>query len=167
MSNKFLLPQVALSSTQILTQLSSGQLLAIDSRHRGGLIICKRHHAEFAGPGSAVGGVCDIDCGRVIPIGDLALIHPESFPERQKAFAMRQKWFGLTLKVMETQVPLKRAGAILYLLDKYFGSECVRPLPDEIIGQLVGVLPKTVKIARQARATPSQNQQPNPNLAPV
>lgn len=167
MSNKSLLPQVALSSTQILTQLSSGQLLAIDGRRRGGLIICKRHHAEFAGPGSAVGGICDIDCGRVIPIGDLALIHPQSFPDRQKAFATRQKWFGFTLKVMETQVPVKRAIAILYLLDKYFGSECINQLPDEIIGQLVGVFPKTVKMARQTRATQSQNQPPKPKVASV
>ena len=165
MSNKFLLPQVALSSTQILTQLSSGQLLAIDSRRRGGLIICKRHHAEFAGPGSAVGGVCDIDCGRVIAIGDVALIYPESFQDRQKAFAIRQKWFGFTMKVMETSIPLKRAYAILYLLEKYFGQESVSPLSDEVIGQLVGVLPKTVKMARQARKTQSQSQK-NPKLAP-
>lgn len=152
MSDKSLLPQVRFCSNQILSQLSSGQLLAIDSSRRGGLIICKRHHAEFVGPGAAVGGACDVDCSKVIPVGDLNLTHPESFQERQKAYKMRQGWFRFTLKAMESSVPLKRAGAILYLLEKYFGSESINPLADEAIAQLVGVLPKTVKMARQYRA---------------
>ncbi|HEY9849550.1 MAG TPA: hypothetical protein V6D28_08850 [Leptolyngbyaceae cyanobacterium] len=159
MPEQNLLPQVTFSPTQILTQLSSGQLLMIESNRRGGLIICKRHHAEFAGPGSAVGGVCDIDCGKVIPIGDLALTHPESHQERQKAYAMRQKWFRFTQKAMETSVPLKRAEAILYLFDKYFGVQSISLVSDETIGQLVGVFPKTVQMARQYRQNQSERQQ--------
>lgn len=91
MSRTSFLPQNTVNSTQVLTQLSSGQILTIDSRCRGGLILCKRHHAEFAGYGAAVGGICDIDCNRIIPIGEVSLIHPESFLERQKAFKMRQR----------------------------------------------------------------------------
>lgn len=158
MPEKNLLPQVTFSPTQILSQLSSGQLLMIESNRRGGLIICKRHHAEFAGPGSAVGGFCDIDCGKVIPIGDLGLTYPECYQERQKAFVIRQKWFRFTQKAMETSVPLKRAGAILYLFEKYFGSESINLVSDEIISQLVGVFPKTVQMARQYR----QNQVEKP-----
>lgn len=131
MSNKSLLPQITVNSTQVLTQLSSGQLLTIDPRRRGGLIVCKRHHAEFAGPGSAVGGVCDIDSSKVIPVGDLGLTHPESYQERQKAYAMRQKWFRFTQKAMESSVPLQRAQTILFLL-----VDTPMPKGDGILGSL-------------------------------
>ncbi|MCL1471022.1 hypothetical protein [Argonema antarcticum] len=167
MSNKSLLPQITVNSTQVLTQLSSGQLLTIDPRRRGGLIVCKRHHAEFAGPGSAVGGVCDIDSSKVIPVGDLGLTHPESYQERQKAYAMRQKWFRFTQKAMESSVPLQRAQAILFLLDKYFGFETVNHLPDEVLGQLVGVLPKTMKMGRQCMANLPQSKQQDAKLVRV
>lgn len=91
-----------------MTQLNSGQIVKIDSRCRGGIILCKRHHAEFAGYGAAVGGSCDIDCNRVIPVGEVSLIHPESFPERQKAFIIRQRWFRFTQKAIESSVPLTK-----------------------------------------------------------
>jgi len=139
----------------------------VDSRRRGGIILCKRHHAEFAGPGSAVGGACDIDCCRMIPIGDVAMIHPESYQDRQKAYLMRQRWFRFTQKAMESSVPLKRAYAILVMLEKYFGAESTSSVPDEIICQLVGVLPKTVTMARQYKANQPARQQPNSTVLQV
>jgi hypothetical protein len=161
MSHQSLLPQIIVNSKQVLTQLNSGQILKIDSRHRGGVILCKRHHAEFAGPGAAVGGVCDIGCNRVIPVGDVSLIHPESFPERQKAFKIRQRWFGFTQKAMESSVPLQRAYMILIMLEKYFGTEAVNSISDEIICQIIGVLPKTVTMARQYKAHQVETKQAN------
>ncbi|MFB2936345.1 hypothetical protein ACE1B6_13920 [Aerosakkonemataceae cyanobacterium BLCC-F154] len=152
MLQQSLLPQLTVNSKQVLTQLNSGQILKIDSHCRGGLILCKRHHAEFAGPGAAVGGVCDVDCNRVIAIGNVTLIHPESFAERQKAFTIRQKWFRFTQKAMETSVPLQRAYRILVMLEKYFGTEAINSIADDILSQLIGVLPKTVNIARQYKA---------------
>lgn len=152
MLQQSLLPQLTVNSKQVLTQLNSGQMLKIDSRCQGGLILCKRHHAEFAGPGAAVGGACDVDCNRVIAIGNVTLTHPESFPERQKAFTMRQRWFRFTQKAMESSVPLQRAHTILAMLEKYFGTEAVNSIPDDILSQLIGVLPKTVSIARHDNA---------------
>ncbi|MFB2892733.1 hypothetical protein ACE1CI_07305 [Aerosakkonemataceae cyanobacterium BLCC-F50] len=161
MSQQSLLPQLTVNSKQVLTQLNSGQILKIDSRCRGGIILCKRHHAEFAGYGAAVGGSCDIDCNRVIPIGDVSLIHPESFPERQKAFTIRQRWFRFTQKAMESSVPLQRAYMILVMLEKYFGTEAVSSISDDILSGLIGVLPKTVSMARQYKTNHGETKQSN------
>lgn len=43
-------------ASDLLSQLNSGQLLMVNRNRRNGLIIYKRFHAEFAGPGAAVGG---------------------------------------------------------------------------------------------------------------
>ncbi|MBE9227189.1 hypothetical protein IQ264_17305 [Phormidium sp. LEGE 05292] len=136
-------------------------MLQVDSRYRGGIILCKPHHAEFAGYGAAVGGSCDIDCNRVIPIGEVSLIHPESFPERQKAFIMRQRWFRFTQKAMESSVPLQRAYMILVMLEKYFGIEAANSISDDVLCQLIGVLSKTVSMARQYKANQVKIKQPN------
>lgn len=165
MSQQSLLPQLTVNSKQVLTQLNSGQILAIDSQCRGGIILCKRHHAEFAGYGAAVGGICDIGCDRVIPIGDVRLIYPESHQERQKAFNIRQRWFRFIQKAMETSVPLQRAYMILVMLEKYFGKEAVNSISDEILCQLIGVLPRTVSIARQYHAKQVETRQSNSAVA--
>lgn len=167
MSTKSLLPQLKVNSTQILTQLNSGRLLMIDHRRRGGLILCKAHHAEFAGSGAAVGGVCDMCCVRVFTVGDLGLLHPESHQERQQAYTTRLRWFRCTQKAMESSIPLQRAYAILWQLEKYFSPETISSIPDEIISQLVGVLPKTVSMARQYRAKQSESIQTDSKLLPV
>jgi hypothetical protein len=62
------------------------ELLIVSPHRRNGLILFKRYHAEFAGPGAAVGGLIDRDCQRVLPIGNLSLISPESSEERQRAY---------------------------------------------------------------------------------
>jgi hypothetical protein len=38
----------------------------------------------------------------------------------------------------------------LILLDKYFDAQIIDPLSDEVLAQLVGVLPKTISMARQS-----------------
>ncbi|NEQ68160.1 MAG: hypothetical protein F6K21_22175, partial [Symploca sp. SIO2D2] len=90
--------------TDILNQLQSGQLLQVYGRRGNALIIVHRHHAELAGPGAAVGSVFDFDCCRVIPIGRVSIIYPESSAKRQQACAMRQRWIRFTQKAMETYV---------------------------------------------------------------
>jgi hypothetical protein len=112
------------------------------------MIICHRYHAEIAGPGAAIGGVFDFDCKRVIPLGKISLVYPESRLERQQAYAVRQKWLGFTKQAMNSYVPLERAHKILTLLYKYFEPQIIDKLPDEIIGQLVGVMAKTVGMVR-------------------
>ncbi|QZZ23631.1 hypothetical protein J5X98_17730 [Leptothermofonsia sichuanensis E412] len=132
-----------------MTQLNSGQLLVVNSRRRNGLIIYKRFHAEFAGPGAAVGSFFDVDCSRVIPVGDLSLVYPESQEERQKGYLIRRQWIRLTQQLTDNPVPLQRAQLILNQFENYFGPETVADLPDEAFALLVGVLPQTVRIMRR------------------
>jgi hypothetical protein len=114
------------------------------------IIIYHRHHAELAGPGAAVGGVFDVDCCRIIPVGKVSLVYPASRSERQKAYTLRQQWTLFTLKAMESWVPLQRAQNLLMLLYKYFDPQVIDQLPDEVLAQLVGVLPKTIATIRRA-----------------
>jgi hypothetical protein len=137
------------NDSDILTQLNSGQLLVVNSRRRNGLIIYKRFHAEFAGPGAAVGSFFDIDCSRVIPVGDLSLVFPDSQEERQKGYLIRRQWIRLTQQLTDNPVPLQRAQMILNQFENYFGPETVADLPDEAFALLVGVLPQTVRIMRR------------------
>jgi hypothetical protein len=65
---------------------------------------------------------------------------------------------------MESWVPLQRAKNLLILLDKYFDPQIINQLPDEVLAQLVGVLPKTMSLVRQSiesqeSSTPQVSQQ--------
>lgn len=150
MTDQALIRRPLTQPTEILSQLQSGQLLQLRGRRGNAIIICHRHHAELAGAGAAVGGVLDLDCRRVIPIGKISLVYPESRSERQRAYAMRQQWILFTHKAMESWVPLQRARNLLVQLYRYFEPELIDQLPDEILAQLVGVLPKTIGMVRQS-----------------
>jgi hypothetical protein len=135
-------------ASAILAQLHDKQLLIVNSRRRNGLIIYKHYHAEFAGPGSAVGGVFDLDCRRVLPVGNLSLIRAESSDERQRAYLIRRQWIRLTKQITDNPVPLQRAQMILNQFEHYFDSETIAQVPDEAFALLVGVLPQTIRKAR-------------------
>ncbi|MBE9127065.1 MULTISPECIES: hypothetical protein [unclassified Coleofasciculus] len=136
--------------TEILIQLQTGQLLKVNGSRGNAIIICHSHHAELAGPGAGVGGLFDADCTRVIPVGNISLVYPESRSERQKAYVLRQNWISFTQHAMNTYVPLQRAKLIFMLLHRYFDASIIQQLPDEVIAQLVGVLPRTIGMVRQA-----------------
>jgi len=138
-----------IGSRDILTQLNSGQLLMVNSRRRNGLIIYKRFHAEFAGPGAAIGSFFDIDCQRAVAVGDLSLVYPETQEERQNAYKIRRQWIRLTQQLTDNPVPLQRAQMILNQFENYFGAEMVAELPDEAFALLVGVLPQTIRMMRR------------------
>jgi len=142
------------NASEVLTQLNSGQLLMVNSRRRNGLIIYKRFHAEFAGPGAAIGSFFDVDCQRAIPVGDLSLVYPETQEDRQKAYLIRRQWIQLTKQFTDNPVPLQRAQMILNQFDNYFGAETVAQLPDEAFALLVGVLPQTIKMMRRNPDSP-------------
>jgi hypothetical protein len=131
-------------ASRILEQLQDKQLLIVNSHRRNGLILYKRYHAEFAGPGAAVGGVFDLDCQRVLPVGDLSLISPKSSDDRQRAYLIRRQWIRLTKQITDNPVPLQRAQMILNQFDHYFDPGTITKLPDEAFALLVGVLPHTV-----------------------
>jgi len=164
MTDKSLIRRPISQPTEILSQLQSGQLLRVNGSRGNAIIIFHRHHAELAGPGAAVGGVFDLDCSRVIPVGNISLVYPESRLERQKAYARRQQWNLFTQHAMESWVPLQRAKNLLILLHQYFDPQIIDQLPDEILAQLVGVFPKTIGMVRQSlksqpESTPQDLQQ--------
>jgi hypothetical protein len=136
-------------SSDLLTMLHSGKVFMVNSRRRNGLILLKPFHAEFAGPGAAVGGDCDHDCLGALPIGNLSLLTPDSHDERQKAYLIRRQWTRLTRQITENSLPQKRVQKILDQFEQYFPLETVARLPDEIFALLVGVLPQTVKVVRR------------------
>jgi len=133
---------------KILKQLHDKQLLIVNSRARNGLILYKPYHAEFAGPGAAVGGLVDLDCHQVLPVGNLSLICPELSHERQQAILIRRQWVRLTEKITKNPVPLQRAKMILNQFENYFDQETITQLPDEAFALLVGVLPHTIRKVR-------------------
>ena len=150
MTAQSLVPRLITHPTEILNQLQSGQLLRVKACSGNAIIICHRHHAELAGPGAAVGSSFDIDCSRVIPVGNISIVYPESRTERQEAYRRRQQWILFSQHAMKSCVPLQRANNLLILLDKYFDPQTIDPLSDEVLAQLVGVLPKTIGMARQS-----------------
>jgi hypothetical protein len=138
------------NSPELITQLNSGQLLMVNSRRRNGLVIYRQFHAEFAGPGAAVGGFFDADCTKAIPVGDLSLVEPDTHEERQKAYLIRRQWIRLTQQFTDNAVPLQRAQMILNQFENYFDPVTVTQLPDEAFALLVGVLPQTIRMVRQS-----------------
>ncbi|HBB30585.1 MAG TPA: hypothetical protein DC064_01710 [Cyanobacteria bacterium UBA9273] len=129
---------------RILQQLHNQQLLIVNPRRKNGLILYKRYHAEFAGPGSAVGGLFDVDCQKVLPVGNLDLISAESSDERQRAYLIRRQWVRLTKQITDNPDPLQRAQKILEQFEGFFDTETIAQLPDDAFALLVGVLPHTV-----------------------
>jgi len=136
-------------SSLILAEINSGQLLMVDSRRRNGLILIKRFHAEFAGPGAAVGGAFDVDSVQAIPVGDFCLVSPQSPEERQKAFGIRRHWVRLTEQLTRKPVALERAQMLLTQFEQYFDAETVVQIPDRALALLIGVFPQTILRARE------------------
>ncbi|MDB9372246.1 hypothetical protein [Nodularia sphaerocarpa] len=135
--------------SDILTLLHSGKVFVVNSRKRNGLILFKRYHAEFAGPGAAVGGNYDLDCERVLPIGNLSFFTPESYEERQKAYLIRRQWIRLIKQITEHPLPQQRVQKIVDQFEQYFPLPMVAQMPDIAFALLVGVLPQTVSIVRR------------------
>lgn len=138
------------SNPSILEQIRSKQWFAVDRRRRNGLIIVKQFHAEFAGPGAAVGGLFDHDAAYVIPVGDFLMVSPNNYRDRQEAFLIRRQWIKLTNQVTDESVPVRRAQMMLTQFDNYFERAVVDQVPDEAFALLVGVFPHTVRLARLA-----------------
>jgi hypothetical protein len=140
-----------LSSTivsELFDQMQGGQLLAVDSHKRGGLIVLKRFHAEFAGPGAAFGSLFDQDCVAVLPVGDFAATLPTAQEDRQKAYLIRRQWIRLIQQITDNPDASDRVLTLLNQFNNYFDWHTVSQLPDEAFALMVGVLPQTVKQVR-------------------
>ncbi len=133
----------------LLRYIQEGRVLAINKRKRNGLVLYKQFHAEFAGPGAAVGGVFDADCQKVIPVGNLSLVAPETHEERQEAYLIRRQWIRLTQQFTDTSEAIQRAKKILNQFETYFDAPTIARIPDESFALMVGVMPSTVRLARR------------------
>lgn len=136
------------SSDIVLDQINNGKLWIVNSRRRNGVVVYKRFHAEFAGPGAAVGGALDVGCDRITALGNLSLIEPKSYEEKQKAIRIRLQWVRLTQNFTDKPIPLERAQMILEQFKTYFDQSIVDSVPDEAFSMMVGVFPRTVQRAR-------------------
>ncbi len=149
MSNQALIPNPAQQNTQLLSRLQSGQLLQVHAPRGGTVIICHKYYAQIVGHGAAIGGSLDVDCDRIIPIGNVSFSYPKSRAERQKAYQVRKRWIEATQKAVKHLVAANRARIILVMLKKRCGSQEVSRLPDEVLAKLIGVLPQTMAVIRQ------------------
>lgn len=132
----------------VVKKLNSGELWVVNSRRRNGLIVLREFHAEFAGPGAAVGGGLDEEIVDIIPIGNLSLLSPDSHEAHQNAIKIRLQWIRLTQNFTDQPEPNDRARMILEQFKTYFDQDTVDLVPDEAFALLVGVLPQTIRRVR-------------------
>lgn len=132
----------------ILKQIQSQKLLVVNPRRKNGLIVYKKYHAEFVGPGAIVGGQFDANAVAVTAVGKLSLIVPQTSQQRRQAYKMRRQWVKLTKQITDNPVPTERARVILNQFEHWFDTETVAQLPDEAFALLVGVLPQTIRKVR-------------------
>lgn len=133
---------------EVVEKLDSGRLWVVNGRRRNGLIVLREFHAEFAGPGAAVGGDLDQDIVKIIPIGNLSLLEPDSHEAHQNAIKIRLQWIRLTQNFTDQPSPDDRARMILEQFKTYFDQATVDSVPDEAFALLVGVLPQTIHRVR-------------------
>lgn len=137
------------SAAVLLSLLKSGQWLALSSDFKGGLIIRKRFYADFVGSGAAVGGCLDVNCTCVYVLGTVQFYAPATYKERASAFGQRIACIERLKEILLERSRLRRAYSILGQLSRWVGADAVKNIPDELVAQLAGLLPTTVKVARQ------------------
>ncbi|MEM8639814.1 MAG: hypothetical protein AAGG51_13510 [Cyanobacteria bacterium P01_G01_bin.54] len=145
------MPAIDDAIAQVLRDLQHQKLRIVNSRRKNGLIIYKRHHAEFAGPGAAVGGVFDQDAIAVYPVGNWSLLNPQDANEQERAYRMRRQWIKLFHQMTENPLPQERVQMLVDHLETWFDAATIAQIPDEAIARLVGVLPETVTQLRLTR----------------
>jgi len=128
--------------------LEQKNLLIVNPKRKNGLILIKTYYAEFAGPGAIVGGCFDEDLINVIPVGNLSLIQPNNFQERQRAYLIRRQWVKLIKQITDNPIPRQRAQVILNQFEHWFDSKTAEKVSDEVFASIVGVFPETIKKAR-------------------
>ena len=133
---------------QLLSRFKAQELLIVNPRRKNGLIIYKKYHAEFAGPGAIVGGQFDEGVVNLLAVGKVSLISPQDSEARKQAYKMRRQWVCLTTQIINNPEPLERAQVILNQFEHWFDTQTVADLPDEAFALLVGVLPQTIRKVR-------------------
>lgn len=137
---------LSLNSSEV--PAASEQFLAIGEQKKSGLILCQEFHAEFAGPGAAVGSLVEPNYQAVIAIGSPELIPVATPEDRRRAYGRRIQWGRWLHKIVENPDPLLRAEKLLAGFEEFFGRQVVVSLPSEVLALLVGVFPTTIETVR-------------------
>ena len=132
-----------------LSFFNSGQFFSLTSDCQGGIILQKPFYADFVGPGAAVGSSFDVNCTSVYVIGPVKFYASTIHSERQQAFQKRMAYSQRLQEILQVEAPFKRAGSILRQLCQWVGVEEAKKIPDELVAQLAGLLPKTIVFSRQ------------------
>jgi hypothetical protein len=132
-----------------LQPLVSGQLLCLPTHCQVGLIFQYRYYAGFAGAGAAVGGYLDVKSLSIYPIGTVCFELPETYQQRQQAFQQRIAYAQTLCKIAAVHAPLQRAYLLVRQLCLWLDPKDVIAIPYELLGQLVGVLPRNIDIGWQ------------------
>ena len=147
---KFLNHQAKSAPTSLpLSFFKSGQFLSLTSDCQGGIILQKPFYADFVGPGAAVGSSFDINCTSVYVIGSVKFCASTIYSERQQAFQQRMSYTQQLQDILQVESPLERACLIMHQLGQWVGAEEAKKIPDNLVAQLAGLLPRTVVFARK------------------
>lgn len=124
------------------------RLLAVGERKRSGLILCKEHYAEFAGPGAAICNPFEAHYTKIIAIGSPEIIEIASYEERQQAYGRRIQWVRWLQRIVAEPEATQRAERLFAGFEEFFGSEVLVGIPNDVLALLAGVLPHTIALLR-------------------
>ncbi|MEG3436095.1 hypothetical protein V0288_03105 [Pannus brasiliensis CCIBt3594] len=141
--------ETSADTREIVGRLERRELSIVNPRRKNGVILYKKYHAEFVGPGAAIGGQFDSDVTRVLPVGKLSLVTPRDGQEKINGYLIRRQWVRLMKQIIENPVPVQRAQVILNQFENWFDTETAAAVPDEAFALLVGVLPRSIRRARR------------------
>lgn len=149
-----------LVASELEAALSSQQLLAVGEHKRSGLIICKAHHAEFAGPGAIVGSPVEQACVSIITIGAPEMVPVVTSKERQAAYGRRIQWIRWLQKITEHADAHQRTEKLFASFEEFFGAPALMALSDEVLAALIGVMPYTIATVRSHYGWPQPVAEP-------
>jgi hypothetical protein len=140
--------ELIIEANNILARLEDRELLIVNPRRKNGIILYKKYHAEFVGPGAVIGSQFDDDVIKVLSVGKLSFVVPKNTQEQINAYLIRRQWVRLMKQIIDNPVPLQRAQVILNQFENWFSAETAADVPDEAFALLVGVLPRTIREVR-------------------
>jgi hypothetical protein len=140
--------ELIIEASSILNRLADRELLIVNPRRKNGIILYKKYHAEFVGPGAVIGSQFDDDVSSILAVGKLSFVVPQNTQEKINAYLIRRQWVRLMKQIIDNPVPLQRAQVILNQFENWFSSETAAAVPDDAFALLVGVLPSTIREVR-------------------
>ncbi len=141
-----LIPKSNGFSQPLLDSFSSGKVFIVQNELTG-LILKKDYYAELIHSGSAVGGQFDNQVGGIYTIGDVEITVPKNRQALQQSIASRQADIDQMLVFYKERDLLKRAIAVLKMLDARYGFAKVRAIPTDLLALLVGANEQIINTA--------------------